>query len=150
MSITKKDEFFYGTEQGDIREVLADYAKENDYEIHQFKEVVCTCGNNTFTLDIDDNEGVAGRICTACEDEHLMLDGEDYVDDAELYQATCNCEAEALEITIGVSLYKNKKDLTKNVRWLYIGCRCPECHLMGCYADWKNEHEDYQQLLENA
>lgn len=150
MTITKKDDLFYGTEQQDIREALQDYASHNEYEIHHFKDVVCKCSNTTFTLDIDDDEGVAGRICTKCGDEHLMLDGEDYVDDAELYQAICNCESEALEITVGVSLYKNKSGLTKDVRWLYIGCRCPECNLMGCYADWKNEFSDYEKLLENA
>jgi hypothetical protein len=150
MSITKTGSSYFGTCQEDIRTELARYATVNGYEIHHFKDVVCSCGNTTFTLYIDDEECVAGRQCTSCNVQHVMLDGEEYIEDAELYHAVCTCEAEPFEITVGVSLYSTEIGLSEDVRWLYIGCRCPSCNLVGCYADWKNEFNGYQEFLSKA
>jgi hypothetical protein len=36
------------------------------------------------------------------------------------------------------------------VRWFYLGCRCVACGVLGCYGDWKNEFNGYQQLLMNV
>jgi hypothetical protein len=66
--------------------------------------------------------------------------------EAELEQHECLCGKNHFEITVGVALY----DQSQAVRWLYIGCRCVACGLTGCYADWKNEHENYTQLLSNT
>ena len=59
----------------------------------------------------------------------------------EIFQA--DPDATAFEITVGVALYADSED----VRWLYIGCRCPECNLSGCYGDWKNEFIGFRDLL---
>ena len=48
------------------------------------------------------------------------------------------------EVTAGVLLYDDSED----VRWRYLGCRCPSCGLTACYGDWKNEFEGYRELLE--
>ena len=87
MSITNKGEGYFGTCQEDIREELNRHSMIDGYEIHHFKDVVCQCGNTTFTLHIDDVECVAGRTCISCGVQHVMLDGEDYLEDAELYHA---------------------------------------------------------------
>ncbi len=150
MSISKNGEAYFGTCQKDIREELSRYAKLTGYEIHHFKDVVCVCGGSTFTLHIDDDECVAGRTCLSCGVQHVMLDGEDYLEDAELYHAICACESEPFEITVGVNLYSGDKGLSNDVRWLYIGCRCPKCDQVGCYADWKNEFNGFEKLLSNA
>ncbi len=150
MSITKEGNSYFGTSQSDIREELSRYAKNVGYEIHHFKDVICTCGSTTFTLHIDDVECVAGRVCTSCNEQHVMLDGEEYLEDAELYHAVCSCESKPFEITVGVSLYLDEESLSDDVRWLYIGCRCPQCNLVGCYADWKNEFNGYEKLLQNV
>jgi hypothetical protein len=100
-----------------------------------------------FTFDVDDDEGVAGRVCVACGDQHVMADGEDYLEEAELERCQCVCGKEVFEITAGVALYRDAAELTDDVRWLYIGCRCAGCGLVGCYGDWKNEYIGYQSLL---
>ena len=64
-------------------------------------------------------------------------------EDAELEECECPCGNNSFEITAGVSLYSESND----VRWIYLGCRCPECQLVACYADWKNEYENYRELL---
>ena len=42
--------------------------------------------------------------------------------------------------------------LTDNlpVRWLYIGCRCTACGILGCYADWKVAYSPSRHLLDLA
>jgi hypothetical protein len=92
---------------------------------------------------MDEHEGAAVRICNSCGDEHAIGDSDEYLDGADLQDYECNCGEEALEITVGVALYEGSDD----VRWIYVGCRCPACGLIGCYGDWKNESIDYRTLL---
>ncbi len=49
----------------------------------------------------------------------------------------------------GEHWYGDNQDdsLSADVRWLYLDCRCVKCSLVGCYADWKNEYNGYEQLL---
>ena len=150
MTISKKGNAYFGTNQVDIKAELSRYSKNNGYEIHHFKDVICACDNKTFTLHIDDEVCVACRTCTSCGVQHVMLDGAEYLEDAELYHAICTCEAEPFEITVGVNLYSNQVGLSEDVRWLYIGCRCLKCNQVGCYADWKNEFNGFEKLLSNA
>ena len=75
-----------------------------------------------------------------------MGDSNEYLQEAKLQLSSCICEGDFFEITVGVSLYDDSDD----VRWLYIGCRCPACGLTGCYGDWKNEFIDYRELLKRV
>lgn len=146
MALRRVNDQSFGETQLDIREELVRYSRLNGYEAAKFADCVCQCGNGLFGLLIDDNAGVAARICHKCESDHGIGDADDYIDEAEPWQCTCLCGAEQFEITIGVALY----DGTEDVRWLYVGCRCPECQLTGCYGDWKNEFIGYQSLLANV
>ena len=79
-----------------------------------------------------------------------MGDSADFLEEAEVGQHDCVCEKDILQITVGISRYRNEDDsLSDDVRWLYIGCRCIACGMLGCYADWKNEYNVYQELLKN-
>ena len=148
MPITKRGEYFYGDSQADIREELRRYSDQNAYPIDYFADCVCVCGARLFELHVDEDNGVGGRTCLACGSEHVMADGAQYLDDAELESCECLCGQSAFEITAGVHVYRGaNNDPTEDVRWFYIGCRCPECGLVGCYADWKNEYNGYQELL---
>jgi hypothetical protein len=60
-----------------------------------------------------------------------------------LGECACPCGQEEFEITVGVSLYEESED----VKWLYLGCRCPACGLVAVYGDWKSEYEGYRGLL---
>lgn len=104
------------------------------------------CGSRLFQLKLDEDSGVAVRICAACNTEHAMGDSAAYLDEAEPLERECACENSALEVTVGVSLYADSED----VRWLYVGARCPKCKLTGVYGDWKNEFNGYQKLLANV
>lgn len=115
----------------------------NEYVPTHFADAKCNCGATTFKLLVDDEEGVAIRICTNCEVEHPMGDSDEFLEDANSEETGCVCGAEVFEITVGVSLYDDSED----VRWLYVGCRCTACGLTGCFGDWKNEFSGYQDLL---
>src|SRR5262249_47577769 len=135
MSLTRRGKDWHGGEQADIRPELLRYSKKNGYAIHHFADARCECGGRHFHLALDDSEGAAVRTCIACGHKHPIGDSADYLEGAELEECACRCGGEALEITVGVSLYRDSED----VRWLYVGCRCPACGLLGCYGDWKNE-----------
>ncbi len=148
MSLTKRRNNWYGDDHSDLRVELARYSTENEYPIDSFINVKCKCGCDLFELRTDEDQGVAMRTCTQCRNEHLMGDSADYVAEAELEQHECNCRKDKFQIVVGVHRHRNADDsLSDDVRWLYIGCRCPKCSLLGCYADWKNEFEGYRKLL---
>jgi hypothetical protein len=142
MAIQVKDGFDYGEEQGDIRISLKAHTKQN-YQATRFVDAVCNCGSHLFQLQIDEDEGVAIRLCNQCGQLHYMGDSEEYLEEAEPIPCVCLCGNEIFEITAGIALYRESDD----VKWLYIGCRCVECSLIGIYGDWKNEYEDYRKLL---
>ena len=106
---------------------------EGSYFPTHFADAKCKCGGREFLLLLDAEQGAAVRVCGKCGHDHAIGDSGDYLEDAELEDQECLCGSPLFEITVGVSLYRESED----VRWLYIGCRCPACGLAGCYGDWK-------------
>lgn len=144
MALRKRGKWRYGDSQADIRAEIARYSKENGYLAEHFADAVCPCGGRVFGLYLDDTAGVASRVCVACAPEaHPIGDSADFMDESEEEECACPCGGEAFEITVGVSLYADSED----VRWLYVGCRCPACGLTAVYGDWKNEFNGYRELL---
>jgi hypothetical protein len=143
MTLTARDERHYRAEQADISQELARYSAANGYPTEYVAEARCACGGRVFRLRLDDEQGVAIRDCMGCGKSHPIGDSADYLEGAAPEECQCLCEAYGFEITVGVSLYEDSED----VRWLYIGCRCPGCGLVGVYGDWKNEFQGYQELL---
>jgi hypothetical protein len=143
MALEMREGYGYGDQQADIREELLRYSKLNGYVAHHFADAICKCGGKLFRLSVDDTEGAAVRKCCDCEIEHPIGDSDEFLDEAELEECACPCGGDNLEITVGVSLYADSDD----VRWLYLGCRCPRCGLTAVYGDWKNEFNGYRELL---
>jgi hypothetical protein len=144
MALRKRGKWRYGDSQADIRAEIVRYSKENVYLAEHFADAVCVCGGRVFGLLVDDTAGVASRVCIACDAEaHPIGDSTEFMDEAEEEECACPCGQEAFEITVGVSLYADSED----VRWLYLGCRCPACGLTAVYGDWKNEFNGYRELL---
>lgn len=144
MALRKRGKWWYGDSQADIRAEIVRYSKEKGDLAEHFADAVCTCGGKVFDLYLDDAAGVASRVCGACDAEpHPIGDSADYMDEAEEEECACPCGKEAFEITVGVALYDDSED----VKWLYVGCRCPACGLTAVYGDWKNEFDGYRELL---
>jgi hypothetical protein len=143
MTLKKRGKYYYGDSQADIRDEVRRYSKKNAYVAEHFADAVCTCGKKEFQLLINGLEGAAVRTCAACRAQHPIGDSEEFLDRVELEACSCVCGHEEFQITVGVSLYEE----SNAVRWLYLGCRCPTCGLTGVYGDWKNEFENYRELL---
>lgn len=143
MALERRGGARYGEARTDIREELMRYAKLNGYPAHHFAEATCGCGGETFQLTLDDDEGAAVRTCALCAAAHPIGDSDEYLADASLDECACPCGAEALEITAAVSLH----EMSEDVRWFYLACRCPSCGLVAVYGDWKNECGGYRELL---
>ena len=144
MALRKRGKWRYGDRQADIRAEITRYSKKVGYLAEHFVDATCSCGGKVFGLLLDDNAGVASRVCVACDAEsHPIGDSVEYMVEAEEEEAACPCGEETFEITVGVSLYAESED----VRWLYLGCRCPACGLTAVYGDWKNEFIGYRELL---
>ena len=146
MALKRQGKFSYGDSQTDICTELARYSEVNGYPAAHFADALCKCGSRVFRLFIDENEGAAVRECVGCNEKHPLGDSDEYLADASLEECECSCGAGAFEITAAVALYADSKD----VRWFYVGCRCPGCGLTACYGDWKNEFTGYQRLLEKV
>lgn len=130
-----------------LKSNIIQYSINNAYVAEHFASPKCTCGCDTFTVLMNENEGVAARICTACDSEHGIGDSDDFVDEVdEVYPIECTCGANEFRIMAGVALYENSED----VRWFYLGCECVACGLSGVYGDWKNEFSGYRALLDNV
>ncbi len=144
MALRKRGKWWYGDSQADIRDAILRYSKGVKYLAHHYADAVCgKCGGKVFWLFLDDNQCVAVRACVACEDEHPIGDSNEFMAEADPDDCACPCGGEEFEITVGVSLYEGSED----VKWLYLGCRCPACGLTAVYGDWKNEYIGYRELL---
>jgi hypothetical protein len=143
MSLLKRGNWWYGDSQADIRDELTRVGTLNQYAPTHFADANCSCGSTTFYLRLDESAGAAVRRCSACSQVHPVGDSDEYLDDADLEECACPCGGEQFQITVGVHLYTNSED----VKWLYLGRRCPACSLTANYGDWKNEFNGYRDLL---
>jgi hypothetical protein len=146
MALKRQSKVSYGDTQADIRTELARFSEVNGYPAAHFADATCKCSGRVFRLFLDENEGAAVRECIGCKEKHPLGDSDEYLAEASLEECECPCGSGAFEITAGVALYTDSED----VRWFYVGCRCPSCGLTACYGDWKNEFIGYQRLLEKV
>jgi hypothetical protein len=131
-----------------LQSQIVEYSSRNQYIAEHFAVPKCDlCGCQTFKVVMNEEEGVAARICNSCCDEHGIGDSDDFVDEVEeVYPIECTCGSKEFEIMAGVSLYSGSED----VRWFYLGCECANCHLSGVYGDWKNEYIGFREFLERV
>ena len=115
----------------ELQKEMLRYSELNGYPISEFSEAACNCGNRDFHLFSDDEEGGAFLVCPDCGKEHDLEASKNYI--AQAQQNICSCEHEKLSIGIGKAFYESSTD----IRWVYIGARCPKCALSGVYVDWK-------------
>ena len=135
MSIDTSGKWWVGTNPKDIKEYVETYTSKS-YKMDEFRLAKCACGSVDFQLDADDNEGVAKRTCTKCSQQHFLCDSEEFAEEVENEHWHCECGSEATNIGVGFSLRKKGGE----IRWLYVGCRCAKCGILGCFADWKIDY----------
>jgi len=146
MSVDTSGKWWVGSEAADIRNFLEAYAPQG-FEVHEFRLAKCHCGSNSFLIEADDNEGVAKQVCSKCSEEHFLCDSEEYWDEAEPERWKClECGCDQTNIGVGFSLYDDDQE----IRWLYVGCRCAKCGVLGCFAGWKIAYASSRHLLDQV
>ena len=145
MTIDTSGKWWVGSEASDIGEYLTAYGADNA-PVSAFRLSRCACSSVTFFLDADDEEGGAKRTCTGCSSQHLICDSAEYWDDAAPERWRCvECASERTNVGVAFSLYDDGE-----VRWLYVGERCANCGVLGCFAQWKVAYAPSAQLLAQA
>ncbi len=84
----------------------------------------------------------------------LMTDHRNYICDSEEYDADAKpvkykcieCGSSTANMGVGFSLYGDDGE----IRWLYVGVRCTECGVLGCFAGWKIAYSPSKQLMEHV
>jgi hypothetical protein len=74
-----------------------------------------------------------------------MLDSSEFADEANLESAECPCGGDSFDVAVGFALRDDG-----DVRWVYIGLRCVQDGVLGCYADWKIDYSPSVGLMESA
>jgi len=146
MALRNQGKQLFADAQADIPEALLAYSK-GSYPASRFADAICVCGCRTFLFATDDENGAAERQCTACESASLIANSAEVEEEMELVQSECTCEGDVFELTLGLAVYTDEPGAT---RWIYVGARCVECSLVGCYVDWKCDGDDVEALLANA
>jgi len=93
MTIDKSGKWWRGTTAEDIDAYLMDYTSPS-YAADRFEHARCTCGEDRFSLEVDDEQGCARRTCAACRKQHFMLDSDEHSSDASLEECACPCGGE--------------------------------------------------------
>lgn len=130
-----------------LHESIRDYAG-GDHAVDEIRDCVCACGSTLFVIGYDDDEGVAVRLCAACDREVALLDSADVLEgsgeDMSLDAAECTCDATEFSAAVGFAMRG------ADVVWVSLGLRCADCGLAGVYTDWGIDYSPSAHLLERV
>jgi hypothetical protein len=129
-------------ERDELRRSIEEFSA-GGYPVDSVAFSVCTCGNETFAVVLDDEVGVAATVCTVCEEEAALVDSDDHFADVdEVRQAECACGNDEFRAAVGFAL-----DHDAEVRWVSVGLRCTNDGVAGVYVDWKLDYRPTSHLL---
>jgi hypothetical protein len=143
MTIDKSGKWWRGTTAEDLDAFLSDYTTSASYAANRFEHPRCTCGEDRFALEVDDEQGCARRTCAACGEQHFMLDSDEYSSDASLEECACPCGGETFQLAVAFS-----HRAEGSIKWVTIGARCTACGVLGAYTDWKIDYEPAGHLYD--
>ena len=147
MAIDTSGKWWVGSSPQDLEEYLRAYS-EDSYPATVFRLARCHCRSEIFSLEADDDEGVARRTCTACNSAHFICDSGEYWKDARPKRYKCvECSGTTCNVGVGFALYDDSPDA---IKWLYVGERCTNCGVLGCMAGWKVGLDDGLHLVDDV
>lgn len=142
MALRKRGSSWYGDDADDLAEEMRRYADRNGYPLSASYAPACPCGAAPrFGLAGDDGGG-AVLTCRACSARRYVADAERYLS-ARCEDRECRCERSDFDVVVGAAFYEGSTD----VRWWYVGGRCPKCKLLGVYVDWKDDGTPWEPAL---
>lgn len=142
--IDRTKKYWTGDSPEDIGQYLRLYAEEPGLEV---KPVVCHgCGGDAFEVRCDANEGVIQVKCAACGAKRVLLDGEEYWEDARPRLQKCRVCKTGKTFNLRAGFLRRENG---DVRWVYIGERCTACGTLGSFLDWKVNYGPTDQMEKN-
>lgn len=136
--------------KGSIPEDIGAYLQAlsaSSYPTSEFRLSRCQCGQVTFRLEVEQDAGVAKRVCVSCGAEHLVCDSaENHEEGTKLRKLRCVCKTDVVNVGVGFSMYES----SQVIRWLWVGHRCVKCGVLGSMVDWKVGYEPSLDLLNAA
>lgn len=140
--LDKSGNWWKGDDFTDLRDFVQAYSAEN-FATARVEQSRCgDCGGSSLRLRVDDEEGGAEKSCPRCGTSALLLDSEDYWEDADPGDASCPCGHEVFEVGVGFALRDDG-----DIRWVYVGARCVACGTLGVYADWEIDYSPTANLF---
>jgi len=147
VTIKKSKKWWIGSESADMHEYLKAFSA-NSYPIDQFRLAQCRCSAEVFFLEADRDGGVAQRKCAGCQTSHFICDSEQFWAESEPESWYClKCQSKSTNVGVGFVTYP---DSPNAVKWIYLGVRCAECGLLGCFADWKVGEENVGHFFDQV
>lgn len=142
--IDKSKKYWTGDSPEDIDQWLRLYTEEEGLEV---RPVVCQeCGGDAFEVRCDVREGVIQVKCAVCGAKKLLLDGEEYRENARLRLKKCPVCKESKTFNVRVGFLRRENG---DVRWVYIGNRCTACGTLGSFLDWKVNYGPTGEMEKN-
>lgn len=142
--IDKSKKYWTGDSPEDIDQWLRLYTEEEGLEV---RPVVCRgCGGDAFEVRCDTNEGVIQVKCAQCGTKKILLDGEEYWEDARPLLKKCHVCKSGKTYNVRVGLLRRESG---SVRWAYVGNRCVDCGTLGSFLDWKIDYEPAGEMEQN-
>jgi hypothetical protein len=145
MAIKKAGKFWRGDDLADLTTYIRKH-RAGGYPVQHVKEVSCRhCGQTTFRVAVDDDDGCALTMCLSCEAEEPLADSGEYLEDADLGECACPCGGETFAVALGFAMTDDDE-----VRWISVGLRCLADNTLGVYTDWKVDYLPTAHLLADA
>jgi len=129
-----------GSEPADLETFLAALTQsEGGYLARTFRLVRCSCGSERFKLDRASE--VTRRACATCgSTKFICRESEDWDEaeadeGAEAYSCVA-CKSPEANVVVGFAGNDDCQDF-EGVKWFFVGVRCAECGILGCFHDGK-------------
>jgi hypothetical protein len=140
MAVDDSGKWWVGSEPANIQEYLEAFTQsEGAYPARLFRLVRCSCGSERFKLERASE--VTRRTCASCGyHKYICREAEDW-EEAEAEEGTepyscVECAAREANIVVGFAVYDDNPQID-GVKWFYVGVRCAECGILGCFNDGK-------------
>lgn len=144
MAIDKSGKWWKGANFSDLAEYIRLLAADS-YPAEKVVQSVCVCGNTTFRLLIDADEGYAQLVCEKCGEATFIGDSDEIWEEAEPKKIRCPCKNAIFEIGVGFSLREDGE-----ISWITVGERCTKCGMLGSAVDWNIDYGPSTHLFSNV
>jgi hypothetical protein len=146
VAIDTSGHWWVGSAPEDVEPYLRAWTASS-YPIRDFRLSRCGCGGVAFRLERDCSD-MARRTCATCDAEAYICDSERYWEPpTTAWKCVDGCPGNICNVGVG---YAGYDDDPSGIHWIYVGERCAECGVMGCFADWKVAIGDALYLLDKA